>query len=239
LALTDPSTAETRTLAPGARSSAPVDDPGGRCQTPAMHSVRSPRGRLISLGLALLLPGLAGCRPPAPDLPAYSAGEIQHLEELARGGDAESAFLRGVIEQQGLGLPAAPARAVPWLEQAAGLGHAPAELALGQLWLTGDGVVADPARAAHWFGRAADRGRADAQYQLAQLHRAGTGVTRDPVQALKWLLLASRGSPHVKEASVELSSFTNQLTAAQVAEGTRLAAAFQPTPPATPPARAP
>src|SRR5205085_9479222 len=52
-----------------------------------------------------------GCKRENSDVPKYSAEEVRSIEQEANQGNAESAYLRGTIEEQGLSGPANAARA--------------------------------------------------------------------------------------------------------------------------------
>jgi hypothetical protein len=168
-----------------------------------------------------------GCKRENSEVPKYSAEEVRSIEQEANQGNAESAYLRGTIEEQGLSGQANAARAAEWYKRADTLGNDKATIALGLLYWHGTGVPKDAAEAARWFQRAADHGRADAQYYLAGLYERGEGLAKDEVQALKWLLIASRGQPYIKEASVEAGDLKQRLSQERVREAERAASEFR------------
>lgn len=135
-----------------------------------------------------------------------------------------------------------PAMAAYFYFRAAAGGHAPSlaalwELArggepharfrLGILLQAGKGLPRDLSAAAGWWRMAAEQGLGEAQLGLAGLYRDGLGVPADPVQAYLWFSLAeAQGEAGAKEGREEL---TRGLSAAQIADGERLAREWRAT----------
>jgi TPR repeat protein len=80
-----------------------------------------------------------------------------------------------------------------------------------------------------WFRLAADQGDFDGQYELALIYQVGRGVPQDYVEAYKWFSLAAAQDDSF--AVRGLNDMTALMTPAQIAEGQRLAAEWQPRSP--------
>jgi len=88
----------------------------------------------------------------------------------------------------------------------------------------------DLAEAARYYREAAEKGNADGQYRLGVLYTNGQGVPLDLVEAYVWLTLSAAG-PATTETAQSLyvrERLAERMTAEQVAEATRRAAAFRP-----------
>jgi TPR repeat protein len=94
------------------------------------------------------------------------------------------------------------------------------------------GLKKDYAEAERWYLRAADQGDPFAQASLAILFRFGKGVAQDYVEAYKWFYVAaSRTTGSDQESILELRDSTAaRMTAAQLAEASRLAREWKPKP---------
>ena len=77
------------------------------------------------------------------------------------------------------------------------------------------------------------QGEARGQAILGEMYRTGRGVKPDAVEAFKWFSLAAAGGS--KDAEVSQSRLAGHMTAEQLAEAKRRAAAFVPHPPKPPP----
>jgi len=106
----------------------------------------------------------------------------------------------------------------------------------------------DYVEGAKWLQRAAQQGNGDAQLQLGELHRNGRGVVQDFVEAFLWLNVAATSTntiptDNLTEAGKNVfeaigstadrarrarSDLAEKMTAQQIAEGQRRAAAFMP-----------
>ncbi len=182
------------------------------------------RRGVLALGVVLALVPLSACHDEDRSAGAFSLDEMRALEEKAGRGDAESEYMLGIVQQQGLGVPVDMAKAVEWFKRAAEHGSGRAEMVLGWISEQGDGVPRNVNEAARWYQRAAVRGMTEAQFCLAELYRRGEGVKQDSVQALRWYMLADQGSPRIKEAGHEGRKLMETMSPVQIAEGQRLAA---------------
>ncbi len=110
-------------------------------------------------------------------------------------------------------------------EPLAELGDARAQFNLGVILFNGQGVPHDPVKAVDWYRAAADQGYGPAQANLAFMYETGQGVLQNYIEAYKWSTLAAR---HGVEARKSLDSLAAKMTAEQVTEADRGAAAWQP-----------
>lgn len=89
-------------------------------------------------------------------------------------------------------------------------------------------------RAVYWYRKAAEQGWCDHADTLSVYYRTGEGVKKDPVEAYKWALVAASAPPpdyasdktiqmHQGVVETVVMNAKNVLTAAQEAEGERLA----------------
>jgi uncharacterized protein len=118
------------------------------------------------------------------------------------------------------------AQAQRWAIAAADQGVATAMTRVGMLHHNALGVPRDPAEAVRWWRRAALRGDADGQAMLGAACYLGTGVPVDAVEAYAWLLRAQAGGSAL--ASRYLAAACSTMSAAQIAEAVRRAAAALP-----------
>jgi len=107
------------------------------------------------------------------------------------------------------------------LQAKAESGDAEAQYNLGVLYAEGQGGPRDYTEARAWYLKAAAQGLAEAQYGLGLLYAKGRGVPPDDVQAYMWLNLAA--ATEEKEWATYRDSVAEKMTAAQIAEGQRLA----------------
>ncbi len=107
---------------------------------------------------------------------------------------------------------------------AAAQGHAVAQCSLGVMYALGQGVALDYGEAMKWYLKAAEQGNADAQSNIGLMYNEAQGVSRDHVQACMWLKLAAKNDD--EEAKDDLAETEAKLTADQIAEAERLAAAW-------------
>ena len=108
-------------------------------------------------------------------------------------------------------------------------GDAAAQFNLGFMYRDGDGVPKDEAEAVKWFRKAADQGLANAQLNLGFMYYSGNNVVKDGNEAYKWFLLA--GAQGNEQAKKNISIIERNMTAAQRAEGQRLAREWKPRKP--------
>jgi len=86
----------------------------------------------------------------------------------------------------------------------------------------------DYAQAARWLRLAADKGHIGAQASLGFMYHRGQGVPRNDVEAIKWLTLATTQSSAEYDAYALWREYVaRQMTQGDVAEGERLARAWQ------------
>ena len=124
-------------------------------------------------------------------------------------------------DDAGLGPDTAPIN--EWRALAA-QGHVGAQFALGNAYFYGQGVARDPAEAVTWYELAANKGYADAQNNLGLIYANGLGVERDNIAAyMWWKLAADQGHADAQHA---LSVIANRMTATEIEEAKRRAAAW-------------
>jgi len=111
-------------------------------------------------------------------------------KKAADGGDAQAAFLLGVMYANGQGAPKDMAAAAALYQQAAAKGEAGAEFSLAVMYRDGDGVEKDPTKADYWFGRAA----------TADLASKGDGSDQGPGQVTSGSLSFPIGAGPVSTA---------------------------------------
>jgi TPR repeat protein len=112
-------------------------------------------------------------------------------------------------------------------------GDPEAQFKLGEMYAAGDGVPKNAGKAVEWYQKAAAQGDVSAQLTLAAMYIGGDCVGRDLVRAYAWCSLAAaradeeqkpaRGAVHLVREGLE-----PQLTAAERAEGQRLASRWKP-----------
>ena len=183
---------------------------------------------------ALVERALAGDAAAQFDLAfAYDRGRgvEQNLAEAAKWyrmaaeqGLAQAQHNLGVMYALGDGLPVDLEQAVRWYLLAANQGHGDAQFKLAIHHEEGLGVRQDLAAAHGWYLKAAEQGLPEAQYHLGNLYRAGKGVARNNVLAYKWITLGKPNDEALKAAI--LDDLERVMSAAQVAEAKRLAAAW-------------
>lgn len=115
-------------------------------------------------------------------------------------------------------------------------GDARAQFNLGALHFNGQGVAYDPVEAAKWYRAAADQGYGPAQANLAFLYESGQGLLQNYIEAYKWATLAARHGSETRERRENLAA---KMTADQIAEAQRAAAAWRPVAAAAAPQPAP
>jgi uncharacterized protein len=156
------------------------------------------------------------------------------IRPLAERGDAAAQTELADMYYSGRGVPQANAEAVKWYRRAALQGHPAAQHMLALSYEYGRGVVENDTEALKWLRRAAEQGYGASQYRLGEMYEkpwrwGGTlSITQDNVEAHKWFnLSAASGDPGGETARAELEK---QMTAAQIDEAQRRAAAWHPKP---------
>ena len=148
----------------------------------------------------------------------------------AEQGNAQAQLDLGDAYDSGQGVPKDYKQAVHWYRLAAEQGYAEAQRALGAVYLLGQGVPKDYKESAHWYRLAAEQGNAKAQFALGAAYSIGRGVPKDYVVAYQWLnLAAASGDDSVSDRAARVRDYSASLmTPAQIAEGQRLSAQWQP-----------
>jgi S1-C subfamily serine protease len=140
-------------------------------------------------------------------------------------GLASAQFNLGIIYANNRGILRNDAEAARWYRLAAEQGHAEAQYNLGIFYTNGQGLPQSYAEAARWYRLAADQGLASAQYNLGIIYANGRGMPQNDIEAYKWFSLAAAQS-HSRAAN-NRDIVRAKMTPAQIAEGQRLAAAWQ------------
>ncbi|HEX3716502.1 MAG TPA: trypsin-like peptidase domain-containing protein [Verrucomicrobiae bacterium] len=151
---------------------------------------------------------------------------VKWYRKAADQGAADAQSNLGAMYADGRGVPQDHTEAVRWYRKAADQGNAAAEYNLALHYGDGIGVRQDYAEALKWYRKAADQGAAPAQYNLGAMYGNGDGIPKNYIEAYKWeSLAASQGEELAKKY---LPVVEMRMTAEQVAEAQRLAAAFVP-----------
>ena len=157
---------------------------------------------------------------------------MQLLRPLAEQGDADAENSVGMMYLSGHGAPENQQQAFQWISKAADQDNAEAEGHLGDLYFHGWGTANDLVSASRWYALAANRGIPDAQYSLGAMYENGFGVTMDNILALKWAIVAVSHFPDSRAearrlAAVDRDRRMEAMTAGQIAQAQRLAAAWR------------
>jgi hypothetical protein len=137
-------------------------------------------------------------------------------------------FNLGVSYDNGQGVPQDYVEAARWYRKAADQGLSSAQYRLGLMYHEGRGVPQDDAEAARLYREAAEWWDTDAQFGLGVLYYEGQGVPRDFTTAHMWLNLAASqvSGEQQKVYASWRDRVARKMTAQQIAEAQRLAAAF-------------
>ena len=133
----------------------------------------------------------APSQPSAQTQPKGAVPTLDHVTQLANGGNAIAQTILGLKELDGDGVPANPADAAKWLERAAQQGQAVAQYRLGAAYERGQGVTANPAIATHWYQLAANQGNRKAMHNLAVAYASGAAGKKDMAEAARWFAKAA------------------------------------------------
>ena len=150
---------------------------------------------------------------------------FRELSPLAKQGNAEAEALLGKMYLMGYGVLKDPAEAYTLFRAAGKQGNPDAEFFLGAPSILHHQNVA---QGMEWLKLSAEQGNEDAQLLLGKTYLQGVApeVRPDPVRADMWLRLASRDNlPFYKD---QLVAAERQMSAATVAKGRALAAAWKP-----------
>jgi TPR repeat protein/S1-C subfamily serine protease len=150
---------------------------------------------------------------------------VEWYRKAAEQGDANAQCDLGGCYERGEGVKKDVKQAVEWYQKAAEQGNANAQNNLAFCYLSGYGVIKDAKHAVEWYRRAAEQGFASAQYNLGASYKSGEGVVQDYVEAYKWFNLAASQLDFLSE---DRESLARLMTAEQIAEAQRRAAAFVP-----------
>ncbi len=157
--------------------------------------------------------------------------EAVHWYRLAaEQGGVRAQLLLGSIYYLGLGVPKDYKQAAHWYRLAAEQGEALAQTELGVAYYLGQGMPKDYKESARWFRLAAEQGNASAQYTLGLAYQSGAGVPKNYILAYQWLNLAAATSDNERAADAARArdQIASLMTPAQIAEGQRLSAQWQP-----------
>jgi len=153
-------------------------------------------------------------RPDVPKLLAHFDAYRKHLRKTGQSGKAVAAAKAKRAE----GFTAL-------IAEAKATGSAKKMLRVGQRYLKGIGAPRDARKGAEWVAKSAKLGHGPAQYIFGALLAAGHGVRKDRIEAYKWFSMAKANG--VGASHKYLKRLRGELTAAQVSEAERRAAAAQ------------
>jgi TPR repeat protein len=153
--------------------------------------------------------------------------QVLELHQRAEQGEADAQFRLGVMYADGRGVPQNDAEAVRWFRLAAEQGNVGAQAALGRAYEFGRGVPQNDAEAVRWHRLAAEQGHVGAQFGLGTMYFIGRGASQDYVEAYKWLNLAAAADN--ANAREYRDRIMQRMTPAQIEEGQRRSAEWQPT----------
>jgi len=152
------------------------------------------------------------------------AEALRWYQKAAEAGDGASQSELGAMYENGLGVPVDYRQAAHWYTKAVDRGWGYSNL--GSLYQHGRGVMQDDRKAVELYLRGAETGDANAQVNLGVMYATGRGVSRDHAEAYKWFTIALKSKG--ENANVNRDLLVKRMTADQIAEGERRAAAFVP-----------
>lgn len=173
--------------------------------------------------------------PPSADsfeagLEFYSRGDyaeaVRWYRMAADQGLAAAQYNLGFMYANGHGVPQNDAEAIRWYRMAAEQGYAKSQYNLGVMYAKGRGIPQNYVEAIDWYRLAADQGLSDAQNILGLFYSEGRGVPQNFVDAYKWYAVSAAQGNAIAVTNRDL--VLDQMTPAQIAEGERLVAAWQP-----------
>jgi TPR repeat protein len=162
----------------------------------------------------------------------YASGEgvvknhveaVKWFRKSAEQGNEKAQFNLAYHCAQGAGVERNEAEALKWYRKSAEQGLKEAQYALFLHYTYGPVVM--KAEAAKWLHKAAEQGHADAQANVGLRYGTGDGVVKSEVLAYMWYLLASANGNDIARKALPLME--KKLTAAQRAQGQRLAKEWQ------------
>jgi TPR repeat protein len=148
------------------------------------------------------------------------------FQKAAEAGDSEGMSNLAALYFRGLGVERNAALALDWFAKAAALGDPADQLQVGLIYIEGLAGEPDVENGLLWIRRAANQGYSDAQLRLAAIYTDGAKVPKDAVRAYMWLHRASMMG--IEQADGSLQMLAGEMTAEQIAEAKRLAAAWKP-----------
>jgi TPR repeat protein len=154
--------------------------------------------------------------------PAEYALAIKWMKMAAAQSNAPAEFTLGTLSTNKVD-------AAKWYQKAAEQGFGPAESLWGQCYLRGEGIEHDDHKAFEWLQKAAQQGDSVAWARLGELFQNGQGTPKDLVQAYKWYSVANMNGHGDTEALKNRDGIAANMTANQIAEAQRQAAAVVPT----------
>lgn len=155
------------------------------------------------------------------------------LERMAKNGDPRAQTALADEHYAGLGRPQDFGEAAKWYHRAAEQGFAKAQNLLGEMYKLGQGVRQDFQEGAKWYRMAAEQGEPMAQLALGIMYAQGRGLPRNFVQAYMWIALAELSLPSATWQALQrnwdpLSELEKEMSAAEVAQGRKLAREWKP-----------
>ena len=174
---------------------------------------------------------------------AYGAGVTQDygqarewFSKAADQGDQQAQNELGKLYEKGLGVPADCQTAMGWYDKAAKHGYAVAQFTLFNMYWAGSCGPIDRPQAFKWISAAAGAGMAEAQYNLGLMYERGFGAPQDDARAYYWFTVANKRIQPGDSGFAEnramfenhLAAMAKNMTAAQIAEMQRQAAAWTP-----------
>ncbi len=161
--------------------------------------------RLAWIAILIAMAAWAGC-----------TGQEEKINVPPVSGPEDDAYQTAIFAQE----------RAEWEEKAA-QGDIQSQRQLGVMYLLGQGIDPDYDMALEWFNKAAAQGEDIAQYQLGVMYADGKGVAQNNVQAHMWYSLSAQQGN--ENARIRLDELTEQMTAAEIADGQRLADEWTPT----------
>lgn len=151
---------------------------------------------------------------------------LKWLRKAAARGHSPAQHALGLMHAEGRGVTQDFAAAAQWYRKAADQGFAPAQNALGLMYEAGVGVDKDLGQAAGWYRKAAEQNDEHGLNNLGTLYAQGEGVELNHVLAfMLFNLAAAQGN---ETAIDNWRAVGARLSPEQLAEGERLAQAWQP-----------
>jgi hypothetical protein len=152
------------------------------------------------------------------------AAAFKEFRPMAEQGNAEAQLYLGKMYMMGQGVLKDEDGAIKWFKASADQGNADAQFFLGSYYLLPHRDIAEGVK---WLRLSAEQGQQDAQLLLGKSYLQGDkDLPRDPVQAEMWLRLAAKNNLDFYQT--ELVTAEEQMTAAEIAQGKAMAAAWKP-----------